>query len=273
MLTPILNRFIYRPDVTSAPSDFTPANLSLTYEEVFLRTKDGVTISGWYVISPKPKGALLYLHGNGGDCRDWVQVAPRFVREGYNLFILDYRGYGKSAGKPTEKGLYLDGDVAWEWIKERSSQNGIPTFILGKSLGSGIATWLATKHSPTGLILDSAFTSMREVIAFNAKWLPPILIPKMFESLTRVEKIVCPTLVIHGDKDDLIPLSQGLRLYKRLQAPKILGIIQGAGHNDIDSFNCYYHWVIDFMNDPMTFIREMKDESETVFKSYLQKRT
>ena len=144
----------------------------------------------------------------------------------------------------------------------RARKENVPASILGKSLGSGVATHLASKESPGSLILDSAFTSMREVIAFHVQWLPKIFIPKMFESLGRVTKITCPTLVIHGDRDDLVPPVHASRLYQNLRAPKALRTIEGASHNDIDSFSQYYHWVLDFLNDPHSFIAEMQEESE-----------
>lgn len=249
MLTPILNRFVYRPDATGAPSDFTPSDLGLKFEELSLRTEDGLTLAGWYVPAPNPKHSLLYLHGNGGDIRDWIGAAPPFVARGINVFLIDYRGYGRSEGRPTEQGLYLDGEAGWRWLKTRADTERLPASILGKSLGSGVATYLAAEDSPASLILDSAFTSMREVALLHAPWLPERLVPKMFESLERAAKITCPTLVIHGDRDDLIPLAQGLRLCERLQAPKVLRIVEGAGHNDIDSFESYQRWVADFLGE------------------------
>lgn len=269
MLTPILNHFIYHPEAVSAPPDFTPAQLGLTYEEVTLRTQDDVNVCGWYLPAPAAKGAVLYLHGNAGDCRDWVMVAPKFLGAGYSIFILDYRGYGKSAGKPSEKGLYRDGEAAWAWLSTLSQAQALPAFILGKSLGSGVATWLGSKIRPAGLILDSAYTSMREVVAHNAPWLPTRLIPKFYESLARAANITCPTLLTHGDRDTLIPVAHSLRLYQKLRAPKALNIIPGAGHNNVDGFSRYDAWLMAFMHDPAAFVAAHQTESETAVAVYL----
>lgn len=262
MLTTLINRFIYRPDLTGAPDDLTPAHLSLDFEDVAIRTADGLTIAGWYLPASQPRHALLYLHGNGGDRRDWVAVAPRFVAEGISLFLIDYRGYGKSEGHPTEEGLYLDGEAAWDWLKARSHQEGVSASLLGKSLGSGVATRLAVKSPPASLILDSAFTSMHELIALHAPWLPKPLIPQMYASIDRVARITCPTLVIHGDKDELVPLNHAVRIYRALQAPKVFGLIKGAGHNNIDAFNRYYYWAVDFLHDPLNFIAARQAEPD-----------
>lgn len=270
MLTPLINRVIYQPGMTAASADFTPATLSLLYEDIYLVTADGVKITGWYMKSPAARGSVLYLHGNAGNRRDWAQVAPEFVGQGYNLFVLDYRGYGDSQGKPSEKGLYHDGDAAWGWLKERARQEEVPAYILGKSLGSGVASYLATRHSPAGLILDSAFTAMHDLVALHARWLPRFLTPKLYDSLARIGSITCPTLVVHGDHDDLVPLAQGLQLYKNLHAPKALAIIPGAGHNDIDAFDSYIRWVVGFMNRPLQFIAAMQENSDSTFQAHWQ---
>jgi fermentation-respiration switch protein FrsA (DUF1100 family) len=271
MLAPIINRIIYQPGMTAAHAGFTPAALSVDFEAVELVTVDGVTITGWYMKAPDPRGLVLYLHGNAGNRRDWAQIAPEFVGRGYNLFLPDYRGYGDSQGKPSEQGLFRDGDAAWAWLNERAEREGLPAYILGKSLGSGVATYLAATHSPAGLILDSAFTSMSEVIAHHARWLPRFLIPSLFQSLARAEHIACPTLVLHGDQDDLVPLTHGLQLYDRLHAPKALGVIPGAGHNDIDTYESYTRWVMSFLSRPLHFVAATQDISDEALRTYRQR--
>ena len=270
MLTSIINQIIYQPGMTAARPEFTPTEMGIAYEDVDLRSDDGTRITGWYMKASNPRGSVLYLHGNAGDRRDWAQVAPEFVGRGYNLFILDYRGYGSSEGKPTEKGLYLDGEAAWHWLKEQSQLDGVPAYVLGKSLGSGVASYLAAHHTPAGLILDSAFTAMHDLIAVHASWLPRFLTPKLYDSLGRIGHVACPVLVVHGDRDDLVPLPQGLTLYRNLRAPKALAIIPGAGHNDIDSFDEYQRWVFGFLGHPLRFVQAMQDISENALKSYGQ---
>lgn len=271
MLTPLINRVIFQPGMTATSADLTPATLSLLYEDIHLVTDDGVAITGWYLKAPAPRGSVLYLHGNAGNRRDWVQVAPDFIQRGYNLLLLDYRGYGDSQGKPSEKGLYRDGDAAWTWLEKRAQQDGLPAFILGKSLGSGVATYLAATHSPTGVILDSAFTSMSQLVALHARWLPRFLIPGLYQSMTRAGRVTCPTLILHGDQDDLVPLAHGLALYAELQAPKALAVTPGAGHNDIDAYDGYWRWIAGFLADPRHFVAAMQDLSDESFSIHRQR--
>jgi len=261
MLTPMIGRFVFRPDATYAAADTTPADLNLVYEDVALHTTDGVRLSAWYMPAKEPKGALLYLHGNSGNLCDWVHAVYRFVWAGYHVLLVDYRGYGRSEGKPTEAGLYLDAEAAWAWLSNRAAAERLATYVIGKSLGSGVATHLATRFEMAGLILDSPFTSMREVVALHAKPLPRLLVPKMFESLAKAGGISAPTLIVHGDDDTLIPVSHGLRLYQRLAVPKALGVIAGARHNDITSFPLYEYLVRSFMNDPHELVRNYADVS------------
>lgn len=254
-MLPIINQFVYRPDATFAPAGFTPAQLSLAYEEVSLQTADAITLSAWYLPAPQPRHALLYCHGNAGDIRDWVHAAPPFLEAGCSLLIFDYRGYGRSQGKPSEEGLALDGEAAWAWLGRRAESENLPPSILGKSLGSAVAIHAATAPSmgthqpPARLILDSAFTSMREVVAANASFVPRRMIPPLFESLDKVADITCPTLIIHGGRDTLVPLAMGRRLYDALTCPKRLHVVEAAGHNDISSFPEYYQQIMAFLDD------------------------
>jgi fermentation-respiration switch protein FrsA (DUF1100 family) len=248
-MLPIINQFVYRPDATFAQPGFTPAALGLEYEEVAPETGDGVLLSGWYLPAVKPTHALLYCHGNAGDIRDWVHAAPPFIAAGVSVLIWDYRGYGKSQGSPSEAGLYLDGKAAWAWLKNRVHKDGLPASILGKSLGSAVACSLAAEDPPVSLILDSAFTSMREVVAANVPWVPSQTIPKLFESLERVPDILCPTLVVHGGRDTLVPPAQGRQLYRALGGPKTMRMIDRAGHNDISIHPEYHRWILEFLRN------------------------
>ncbi len=273
MLAPVIGKFVFRPDATYASADTTPTDLNLDYEDLTLVTADGVRLSAWFMPANAPKGALLYLHGNSGNLCDWIHAVDRYVWAGYHVLLVDYRGYGRSEGKPTEKGLYLDTEAAWDWISKRAAAERLDTFVLGKSLGSGVATHLAahvaSARSPmAGLILDSPFTSMREVVALHAKPLPRLLVPKMFESLAKFPGISAPTLILHGDDDTLIPVSHGLRLFEKLNSPKALGVIPGARHNDITSFPIYEFLIRSFLKDPHDMIRNYRDVSEATVQAY-----
>ncbi|MGB3717904.1 MAG: alpha/beta hydrolase [Candidatus Promineifilaceae bacterium] len=253
-MLPIINQFVYRPDATFARPGFSPAALGLEYEEVSPETADGLVLSGWYLPAMEPTHALLYCHGNAGDIRDWVHAAPPFVEAGVSVLIFDYRGYGRSQGSPSEEGLYQDGEAVWSWLEKRALKEGVPASILGKSLGSAVACHLAARKQPVSLVLDSAFTSMREVVARNVPWAPPGTIPKLFESLERAPEISCPALVLHGGRDSLVPPEQGRRLFQALNGPKAMREIGPAGHNDISLYPEYQRWILEFLTDPEGFV-------------------
>ena len=119
MLGALIDRLIYRPELTAAPKEYTPADLSLQFEDVTFIARDGTRLTGWYAFGRKPQHALLYCHGNAGNRRDWIHAVPDLAAHGCGVFVFDYRGYGDSEGRPSERGLYLDGEAAWAWLKSR----------------------------------------------------------------------------------------------------------------------------------------------------------
>ena len=267
-----INQFVYRPDTTFADANFTPARLGLAYEDATFSAADGTRLTGWFLPAARPWLALLYSHGNAGDIRDWVHAAPPFLEVGISLLIWDYRGFGRSAGRPTEEGLFQDGAAAWAWLRDRVAADGLPVAMLGKSLGSAVAIRSAaqlsgTPDGPAALVLDSAFTSMREIITRLAPMVPweqavdpaatdaPTLgsaIPRLFESLDVVPQIQCPTLVLHGGRDTLVPLEQGQRIYEALPLSKRMKVIPDAGHNDISIYPDYMTAITEFLREVLS---------------------
>lgn len=258
-LSPLVRQFVYRLDATAASNAFTPADIDLAYESVAVDTADGVSLSGWYLPAENATQALLYCHGNAGDIRDWVHAALPFVGAGVSVLVWDYRGYGRSEGAPSEEGLYRDGEAAWRWLRARAEREGLPVAILGKSLGSAVAIHIAAGASPAALVLDSAFTSMREVVTQVVPWAPVHLVPRLFESLERAPAVTSPTLVVHGGRDSLVPVAQGRRLYEALTAPKAWRVIEAAGHNDVSTYPQYYEWVLAFLAEPVAFVESDGD--------------
>jgi len=231
----LINKFVYRPEATFAAEDFTPATLGLAYEEVSIKTGDNLLLSAWYFPADNATHLLMYCHGNAGDIRDWSHAMPPFLQMGCSILLFDYRGYGQSQGKPSEEGLYLDGEAVWGWVAERAEKEGLTAVSLGKSLGSAVAIHVAAQMPPAALILDSAFTSMREIALTVTPWLPDAMLPELYESLKIVPKLTCPTLVLHGSDDTLVPLAHGQALYDTMTCPKTLMIIDDADHNNLSS--------------------------------------
>ena len=246
----LINKFVYRPEATFAAENFTPADLGLAYEDIAIKTGDNLLLSAWYLPAPDPRHVLMYCHGNAGDLRDWVHAMPPFLQMGCSMLLFDYRGYGKSQGKPSEAGLYLDGEAVWNWVAAKAEDEGVTTVILGKSLGSAIATHAAAQTPPAMLILDSAFTSMREIAMSTTPWLPDAMLPELYESLNEAPQLTCPTLLVHGRNDTLVPLSHGQQLYEAMTCPKTINIIDGADHNNLSSFPEYNAAIQAFLNKP-----------------------
>lgn len=245
----LINQFVYRPEATFTEPDFTPAKLGLVYEAVDVTTADGVKLSAWYFPAATPRRALLYCHGNAGNIRDWTPAMPPLLEMGCSVLLFDYRGYGRSQGQPSEDGLYLDGEAAWAWVRQRARQDGLPAVILGKSLGTAVAIHAALQQPPHALILDSAFTSMREIAMSVTPWLPDGMLPPLYESGQKVAKLTCPTLLIHGREDTLVPVSHSQRLYDTLTATKTLRIIESAGHNDVSGYLAYDEAIEAFLDE------------------------
>jgi hypothetical protein len=250
---PLFNRFVFPPNYRTARAVFTPRQVGCSYEDVQINTADGLALSAWYLPAGRPTWEMLYLHGNAGDRRDWFRAVLPLLDLGCSVLLLDYRGYGGNPGEPGETGLLLDGEAAWRWLELRRQQSGLPAAVLGKSLGSGVATYLAARFRPDALILDSAYTTMDNVIHGVVPWAPRALVPRSFDSLSRAVEISCPSLLLHGERDKLIPLHHAQRLRQSLGGPNALVAIAAAGHNDLSSQELYYHALADFLSDPLGY--------------------
>jgi len=228
----MFEKFLYYPDRLT-PDARPPAWTPPGAEEVWLTCEDGVRIHGLWWGEPAGRPAILFLHGNAQDVYSWSLVREDLQEAACRLLLIDYRGYGKSEGEPFESGLYMDGRAALSWLEEQ----GIPaggTVIFGKSLGGGVACEIARGKELAGLVLESTFTSLASV-AGNLFPFAPDMKPgaQAYNSVNKLPEIGCPLLVIHGDRDMLIPVAEGLALYQAAGEPKELFIVRGAGHNDV----------------------------------------
>lgn len=223
------SRLIYYP---MKGINVTPQSIGLSYESISLITKDWVTITGWFVPALNPKGVILFCHGNGGNISHRLQSLQIFYQLGLSTFIFDYRGYGKSDGKPTELGTYHDAEVAWDYLVETRKINPEKIIILGRSLGGAVAAYLAQKHPPKALILESTFPSIHEVANSLYPFIPARLLLRFhYPTLEYSQKVSCPILVVHSREDDLIPYSLGRQLFEGINVPKEFLEISGD-HNE-----------------------------------------
>ena len=210
----------------------TPMAIDLNYDTVFFKTKDGVKLSGWFIPAQEPRGIVLFCHGNAGNISHRLDSIQVFNRLGLSVFILDYRGYGKSEGKPTEKGTYLDAEAAIQYLVQERQVSPTEIIIFGRSLGGAIAAHLAKDYPPRALILESTFTSIPDMAKVIYPFLPVSLLVR-FHYTTReyVQKITCPLLIIHSPEDDMIPFQQGRYLFEAAREPKEFLEISGS-HNE-----------------------------------------
>jgi fermentation-respiration switch protein FrsA (DUF1100 family) len=201
-------------------------------EEVVLDTADGERVIAWHLPPRGDKPVILYFHGNGASLRWRADRYRALTADGTGLIALSYRGYGGSSGRPTEAGLINDALAAYAFAIVRYQAARIA--LWGESLGSGVAVALAAEHPVSRVILESPFTSAADVGATRYWFVPVRLLMKdQFRSDLRVGKITAPVLVIHGDRDWIVPIALGERLYGLINAPKRFVRLADAGHNDL----------------------------------------
>jgi fermentation-respiration switch protein FrsA (DUF1100 family) len=179
---------------------------------------------------------VLLLHGNGGNIGDRVIHAALLNAVGLDVLLVDYRGYGRSSGRPSEVGTYRDARAARSALLVRPDVDPDRVAYLGESLGGAVAIELAVAHPPAGLVLMSTFTSVRDMAKRHYSLLPGAVVPDAYPSIDRVPSVGAPVLVVHGDRDDLVPLMYGEALYEAAPDPKRLHVIAGVGHNDLITF-------------------------------------
>jgi fermentation-respiration switch protein FrsA (DUF1100 family) len=209
-----------------------PEDYGLKYEEVWFQATDQVSLYGWWI--PRGRFAVLFAHGNGGNISHRVDVAARFYAQGFSIFLFDYRGYGKSKGKPTEKGTYKDAEGAFQYLHEKI---GIPVsniIPVGESMGGAIVVELCTRYNFRAAVLISCATSFSQVMSYlypDRTWNRKF--DGIYNSSMKMSKVNTPILIIHGDTDELVPFDQGKELFQRATFPKAFYRVRGASHNDI----------------------------------------
>ncbi len=212
----------------------TPADIGLTYEEVKLTTSDGVGIHGWFIPGPKRAGspAALFFHGNAGNISNRLEMIRIIHDLGLACLIIDYRGYGRSGGTPSEQGLYRDSRAAWSWLVEKRGCKPKEVVVWGRSLGGAVAAGLAAETSPGALIVESCFTSMPDLGQKVYPFLPARYISRFrFPAEEYLQRADSPILVVHSRDDEVVPVAFGRRLFEAAPEPKQFLEISG-GHNE-----------------------------------------
>ena len=212
-----------------------PADIGLPFTQLSLATSDDEDLDGWFVPADakrRTRGLVIFFHGNAGNIAHRLDYLRMFHDMDLATLIVDYRGYGKSSGSPSEQGTYLDADTAWLHATKVLGFPADRIVLFGESLGGGVAAQLATKQRPAALVLASTFTSVPDMGADLYPLLPIRLLARIrYDSLARLPALACPLLVIHSRNDDIIPFAHGRRLFEAARPPKQFLEIEG-GHND-----------------------------------------
>ena len=210
----------------------TPGSSGLTYEEVYLVTNDKIKIHGWYVPHPEALGTLLFFHGNAGNISHRLDSISIFHDIGLSVFIIDYRGYGNSDGRPSEQGTYRDAMAAWDYLVGERRLQPDEIIVFGRSLGGAVAAWLAAMITPAAVILESTFTSIGDMGKHHYPFLPVSRISRIHYPVDEyISSFNCPVLIIHSPQDEVVPFGLGQRLFESAQEPKMFLSISGDHNN------------------------------------------
>jgi fermentation-respiration switch protein FrsA (DUF1100 family) len=237
--------FFFRPEILPRQFVF---HYPFPFEEVDFSMEDGGQINALLFKVPNSRGVVLYFKGNSRSLKGWGKFAKDFVGKGYDFFIFDYRGFGKSSGKRTENILYNDAQIVYKWVSDRYPEDKI--IIYGRSLGSGIAARIASWNKPRMLILDAPYFSFLHQIKRFGFFLPlSVLLRYQIRTDRFLRKATCPVFIIHGNQDRLIPHRHGQMLHEMIPEKSALITIQGAHHNNLPEFAGYHEALYDLLND------------------------
>jgi fermentation-respiration switch protein FrsA (DUF1100 family) len=226
-----------------AGENVTPRQFGADFTALTLDTADGERLRAWHLPHADPLAQIVYFHGNGGNLSVWTDVLVGLWRERFDVIAVDYRGYGLSSGTPTEQGLYRDVEATVAAVDANLRRADVPLIYWGRSLGAAMAGYAATRGRPDGVVLEAGFPSGRSLFDRN----PVMLVLSAFSTYRFataewMAAVTVPTLVIHGDRDSVIPYRHGERLYERLPGPKRFVTIPGGDHNDPIPADAPLYW-------------------------------
>lgn len=231
MIRALLHSLLFFP---TRAIEQTPAQAGLAYRELAFEAEDGERLHGWRLDRRSaPIGHVLLCHGNGGNIGDRVLFAALLTAAGFDVVLFDYRGYGRSSGRPSEQGTYRDARAALACLLAQPGVEASRMLLLGESLGGAVAVDLALAHPPAGLVLVSAFTNIRAMARLHYPFIPAALVPDAYPSLRRIGDLRAPLLVLHAEGDEVVPLSHARDLFEAAPEPKRIRTLPGVGHGDI----------------------------------------
>jgi fermentation-respiration switch protein FrsA (DUF1100 family) len=235
----LVNTMAFHPDkVTSISQDKLPQNV----QEIFIVTTDGIKIQSYFIPDSSSKKIVIFFHGNAGNIAHRLPDLLKIRGFGVSVLGVGYRGYGKSEGKPSEKGIYLDGESALAYAVDTLGFTMNDIYVFGRSIGTTVAVHSAQEKNIAGLILVSPLTSAKEQAKVMGLGSLSFMAGKSFNNIGKIQNITCPVLIIHGDADRVIPYWMSLEMYEKIRTEKELVTICGAGHNDITADSNTQYW-------------------------------
>jgi uncharacterized protein len=222
--------FIYFPQ---SHFDFRPEEFRLAYKDAYFDTEDGEKLHGWLFQGSDGGPVILHSHGNAGNISHRLDLVQPFLRRGLSVFLFDYRGFGKSSGRPSESGLYRDGIAAWTYLAEKEKIAPERIVLHGHSIGAAVAIEVALEKKVRGLVIESAFTSTKDMAKGMALFaLFSQLLPAHYNNIEKIGRVSVPKLIVHGDRDEIVPFPMGQKLFEAALDPKFFYPVKDAGHND-----------------------------------------
>ncbi|MDC7998249.1 alpha/beta hydrolase [Gilvibacter sediminis] len=233
----IQDNIMFQPQTLAADYKYA---FNTEFEEFNLWTPDSVALNALHFKVADPKGLILYYHGNAGNLARWGGIAEQYTKYGYDVMVMDYRGYGKSGGSPAEATLYSDAQLFYEHAKKQYREQDI--LVFGRSLGTSVSTFLAAENTPGQLILETPFHSIEDVANTRFRYLPvQWLIKYDFPSYKYAPEVNCATLILHGTRDGVVPFSSGQRLFLEFKPANVQFITIPEGrHNNLGEFQLYH---------------------------------
>lgn len=230
-------RLIFLPE--DLPNDYN-YSFDAEFDEHFITMEDGAVINALHFTQAESKGLIVYFHGNAGNLARWGEVVYPFVELGYEVFIIDYRGYGKSSGERNQQVMLSDADAIYKYAFQLASEENI--ILFGRSLGSAFASYLAGKNQPSMVILETPFYSLKDV----AKDIIPIypidfLLSYNYKNYAALQSCIAPISIFHGTRDEVVDYASGKKLYESLSGKEAqFYTIEGGHHNDLSTFPSYW---------------------------------
>jgi len=224
------DRFIFFPerDYFEKPDAY-----SLSYRDAWIETSDHVRLHAWWIGEEKHRTTVLFFHGNAGNISHRVDRIHALGDIPLRFLLLDYRGYGQSEGSPSEDGIYADASAAYGYLRKIGGLDPSEIVLFGESLGGAAAVDLASRETVARVVLESTFTSMKDMADVVMPMVPSALVPEAYNSVEKIKKVHVPIHIFHGDADEIVPFDLGRKLFEAANEPKRYFPVRGAHHNDV----------------------------------------